>query len=685
MARHEFGGGSSDWVFSTSGGGLVRVTSATLTLHDAETGGSQVTDLLVGGVPATSVPVGSDGMVPSFSGPDGVTELWASAGGPRIKLVSEAGIREAAEAAKDQAVAAAANVATFGDTQDTMVAGFVADPESATGAELTAAYASRAAGIDIRTVGAVADEQTATVSITSGTNVLTRSAGSWTPTDVGKALSIPGALATPDALGRTNLPTKITGYTNASTVTLEDAATATVTNATVKYATDNQPVLQALFDQLADGGGTVIVPDVGVPFWTDMLLPKSHTRIVGPGTIKQIPRNWDDPDNSTRNGGTIMPWDGGRGTTTTTEHVIVEGLRIDGNKGSHYGAIANRTNGEGINFKYGRQCAALHNVIWDVDGDGIDFDYTEGSLALGNYIENASGWGIHHSDGNKNNRLIGNQAVLCGWDQYTDSGVSAGGFDCSLNTTDITYIGNVADGCRINLGFGSSGYDPAVYRLIAVGNRSLSNAATPALSDSFNAVLATDLPTSFPSATSFGANVTVNGVLIPLGSVQMQRAGASNVVLDSKVEGDSTSRLSVRANGAIFFGPGNAAHDVALLRGAADRLDLTTGDSFKLDGTWNGGHLLFGTSHLWRDSGGLWRAKDASAPTSDTDGNIIGGGVLTGTTANFAVASNSRNTTGKYAGRMCWNTSLGRPIWATGSAATDTWVFADGTTAHTPT
>lgn len=39
--------------------------------------------------------------------------------------------------------------------------------------------------------------------------------------------------------------------------------------------------------------------------------------------------------------------------------------------------------------------------------------------------------------------------------------------------------------------------------------------------------------------------------------------------------------------------------------------------------TWNGGHLMMGIYHLWIDATGDLRLK-SSAPTSDTDGTIVG-------------------------------------------------------------
>ena len=42
------------------------------------------------------------------------------------------------------------------------------------------------------------------------------------------------------------------------------------------------------------------------------------------------------------------------------------------------------------------------------------------------------------------------------------------------------------------------------------------------------------------------------------------------------------------------------------------------------DGTWNGGHLVLGTYHLWVDATGDLRIKDG-APSSGTDGAVVGG------------------------------------------------------------
>ncbi|WP_133059408.1 hypothetical protein [Nocardioides sp. PD653-B2] len=67
----------------------------------AETGGSQVTDLMLGGVPVTSIPVGTNGAVPTFQGPDGVYSLWADGGSDRSRLDAVGSILEAAAGVTD--------------------------------------------------------------------------------------------------------------------------------------------------------------------------------------------------------------------------------------------------------------------------------------------------------------------------------------------------------------------------------------------------------------------------------------------------------------------------------------------------------------------------------------------------------------------------------------------------------
>lgn len=95
MARYDFGDTVPDWTFTTttvSGtAGVLQLPSsgATLTFWTAKTGGTQYTDLRLGSAPSTptsTITVGSDGVVPAFQGPDGITSMWVSGGGARTRI-----------------------------------------------------------------------------------------------------------------------------------------------------------------------------------------------------------------------------------------------------------------------------------------------------------------------------------------------------------------------------------------------------------------------------------------------------------------------------------------------------------------------------------------------------------------------------------------------------------------------
>lgn len=119
MARATFGGGAADWVMSTGPAGQMYVRPATLTFWDAQTGGTQYTDLLVGAVPTSTISVPRDGQVPVFSGPDNIGSMWADAGsGDRVRLVSD----KSSEALQS----------------DTFIAEQVANPASETATALSA-------------------------------------------------------------------------------------------------------------------------------------------------------------------------------------------------------------------------------------------------------------------------------------------------------------------------------------------------------------------------------------------------------------------------------------------------------------------------------------------------------------------------------------------------------------------
>lgn len=62
---------------------------------------------------------------------------------------------------------------------------------------------------------------------------------------------------------------------------------------------------------------------------------------------------------------------------------------------------------------------------------------------------------------------------------------------------------------------------------------------------------------------------------------------------------------------------------VRLYRSAANVASLGSGDSFTVDGTWNGGTIRLGVYYLWVDGSGNLRIK-SGAPSSAADGTIVG-------------------------------------------------------------
>lgn len=82
MARYEFGAGVADFVVAPSDGLWGVGQGVTVTFWDSAVDGTQYTDLLnTASEPITSVTSDQHGGLPRFLGPDGVTGMWADAGG----------------------------------------------------------------------------------------------------------------------------------------------------------------------------------------------------------------------------------------------------------------------------------------------------------------------------------------------------------------------------------------------------------------------------------------------------------------------------------------------------------------------------------------------------------------------------------------------------------------------------
>ncbi|CAI9417443.1 right-handed parallel beta-helix repeat-containing protein [Nocardioides sp. T2.26MG-1] len=151
MPRAWFCRGSED--FNVAGpiapGDPYRPAAAVWTFWDAETGGNRYTGLLLAGTtPVDSITVPHTGQPPAFQGPDTdpmVVAMWVQAGESTTRRMIDAGADIAVQAAADREAVAAdrAAVEAVGTTNDTIIAGRINDPASATAGALSASYVQK--------------------------------------------------------------------------------------------------------------------------------------------------------------------------------------------------------------------------------------------------------------------------------------------------------------------------------------------------------------------------------------------------------------------------------------------------------------------------------------------------------------------------------------------------------------
>ncbi|MGW0642390.1 hypothetical protein [Streptomyces badius] len=92
MARYEFGATLADFVVAPIDGQWTVAALAPVTFWNAAEDGTQYTDLLdQSTAPTTAVTSDEYGAIPTFWGPDGVTGMWADAGGTRRAWVEARG------------------------------------------------------------------------------------------------------------------------------------------------------------------------------------------------------------------------------------------------------------------------------------------------------------------------------------------------------------------------------------------------------------------------------------------------------------------------------------------------------------------------------------------------------------------------------------------------------------------
>ena len=122
------------------------------------------------------------------------------------------------------------------------------------------ALRDRATVINVVTeFGAVADgSQVTTASMTAGSPLLTIGSQSFTSADVGKSITVAGALST----NPLPLTATIAAFVSATSVNLSAAASVTVSSARAEWGTDNAPMIQAAVDG-AFPGKTIWFPSTG--------------------------------------------------------------------------------------------------------------------------------------------------------------------------------------------------------------------------------------------------------------------------------------------------------------------------------------------------------------------------------------------------------------------------------------
>lgn len=171
--------------------------------------------------------------------------------------------------------------------------------------------------------------------------------------------------------------------------------------------------------------------------------------------------------------------------------------------------------------------------------------------------------------------------------------------------------------------------------------------------------------------------------------VQGNSFGSTHATPTTMSFGASVARTFIGTN---YYGTGAAFDPTADYLGTDLRMLNAEGLRAKQVRLANGSIVLDGTGFpegvetapagsLYMRTNGLLYSK---ASGSGNTGWLVMRPATTTTTAALVSAANAINTAGKAAGVSVFNTTTSKPVWATGSGATATWVDATGATAHTP-
>ena len=215
---------------------------------------------------------------------------------------------------------------------------------------------------------------------------------------------------------------------------------------------------------------------------------------------------------------------------------------------------------------------------------------------------------------------------------------------------------------------------------------------------------------NFISATAFGLSLINDPdaasarTTLGLGTISTQAAnnvaitGGSITGITDLAVADGGTGSSTAAGARTNLGAGAVGGNVfvaATASAAQQAMDVEVGvDVQAWDADLDAVAGLAANGVIARTGAGTAAARTITAGTgvSVTNGDGVSGNPTIAATsilenvaaADIADIANAINTTGKAAGRMVWDTTNTKIKVATGSAAADTWVDADGTNAVTP-
>lgn len=224
------------------------------------------------------------------------------------------------------------------------------------------------------------------------------------------------------------------------------------------------------------------------------------------------------------------------------------------------------------------------------------------------------------------------------------------------------------------------------------------------------------------SESNFGTGLILasNGSVIAAGNFYNNKQGgieikqsAAGYTIQAALQNNDGAQLRVTADGGdamIFVAVYTATAGQSTISGSTQASTMlaivatgngTLSPQFKSPGpiTASNGMTVSGVA-FWADTASLRLPRTASSNSGYTWYDPATGmyawrdGVANATrlatyqasagNTSLNTATDAINSGGKYAGKMVWNSTAARPVWASGATATATWVYADGTTAHTP-